>query len=56
MYFASNNRSQITFVYQPTVDTLDLKKYKSTDYIPIWKSKRVYTFKRKPLCIDFLFR
>ena len=54
MYFTSNNRSQITFVYQPTLDTLDLKKDKGTDYIFSWKSKGVYTSKLKPLFTDFL--
>ena len=27
MYFTSNDGSQTTFVYQPTLDTLELKKY-----------------------------
>ena len=37
MYFASNDGSQNTFVYQPTLDTLELKKDKSIDYISSWK-------------------
>ena len=28
LYFTSNEGSQITFVYQPTLDTLELKKAK----------------------------
>ena len=30
------------FVYQPTLDTLDLKKDKGTDYVLSWRSKGVY--------------
>ena len=37
MYFASNDGSQNTFVYQPTLDTLKLKKEKGTDYVLSWK-------------------
>ena len=33
MYFTSNDGSQNTFVYQPTLDTLKLKKYKGTDFV-----------------------
>ena len=33
IYFTSNNGSQNTFVYQPTLDALELKKYKGTDYV-----------------------
>ena len=32
MYFTSNDGSQNTF-YQPTLDTLALKKDKGTDYV-----------------------
>ena len=42
MYFASNDGSQNTFVYQPTLDTLELKKDKGTDYVLTWKSNGVY--------------
>ena len=31
MYFTSNDGSQNTFVYQPTLDTLEFKKDKGTD-------------------------
>ena len=31
IYFTSNDGSQNTFVYQPTLNTLELKKDKSTD-------------------------
>ena len=41
-FFARNDGSQNTFVYQPTLDTLELKKDKGTDYVLIWKSERVY--------------
>ena len=33
IYFASNDRSQNTFVYQQTVDTSELKKDKGNDYV-----------------------
>ena len=33
IYFTSNDGSQNTFVYQPTLDTLGLKKDKGTDYV-----------------------
>ena len=32
IYFTCNDRSQNTFVYQPTLDALELKKEKCTDY------------------------
>ena len=41
------------FVYQPTFDTLDLKKDRDTDYLLSWKSKGVYTSKFKPLYTAF---
>ena len=54
MYFASNDRSQNTFVYQPTLDTLQLKKDQGTDYVLSWKSNRVYNSKFKPLYTNIL--
>ena len=33
IYFISNDGSQNMFVYQPTLDTLELKKDKGTDYV-----------------------
>ena len=53
-YFASNDGSQNTFVYQPTLDTLELKKDKGTDYVLSWKSKGVYNSKLKPFHTAFL--
>ena len=44
-----------TFVYEPTLDTLELKKDKGTDYILSLKSNGVYNSKLKPLYTDFLF-
>ena len=38
-----------TFVYQPTLDALELKKDKGTDYVLSWKSKQIFNFKHKPL-------
>ena len=42
MYFTSNDGSQNKFVYQPTLDTFELKKDKRNDYVLIWKSNGVY--------------
>ena len=33
MYFTVNDGSQNTFVYQPTLDTLELKKDEGTGYV-----------------------
>ena len=49
MYFMSNDGCGNMFVYQPTVDTLELKKCKGTDYVISWKSKGVYNSQLKPL-------
>ena len=54
IYFTSNDGSQITFVYQPTLDTLELKKGEGTDYVVSWKSKAVFNSKLKPLYTSFL--
>ena len=43
-----------TFVYQPTLDALELKKDKGTDYVLSWKSKQIFNFKHKPLYTAFL--
>ena len=42
------------FVYQPTLDTLELKKDKGTYYILSWKSNGVYNSKLKPLYTAFV--
>ena len=55
IYFTSNDWSQNTFVYQPTVDTLELKKDKSTDCVLGWKSKGVFNSKRKPLYTSLFY-
>ena len=47
LYFASNAGSQTMFFYQPTLDTLELKKVKGTDYLLSWKLKGVYNSKLK---------
>ena len=54
VYLASNDGSQNTFVYQPIIDTLEIKKDKGTDYVLSWKSKGLYTSKLKPLYTAFL--
>ena len=43
-----------TFVYQPTLDALVLRKDKGADYVLSWKSKGVYNSKLKPLYPAFL--
>ena len=42
------------FVYQSTLDTLEIKKYKYADYILRWNSKGVWTSTLKPLYTAFL--
>ena len=37
MYFTSNDGSQKAFVYQPTLDMLELKNDKETNYVLSWK-------------------
>ena len=54
MYFKSNDGSQNTFIYHPSLQTLELKKDKGTDYILSWKSNRVYNSKLKSLYTAFL--
>ena len=60
MYFTSNDGSQNTFFYQPTLDTLEIiiiiKKNKVIDYVLCWKSNGVFNFKLKPLYAAFLHR
>ena len=41
-------------MYQPTLDVLELKKGKCTDYVLSWKSKGVFNSKFKPICTAFL--
>ena len=49
MYFTNNDGSQNMFVYLPTLNTLECKKGKSTDYVLSWESKMIYFFKLTPL-------
>ena len=49
MYFTSEDGSQNMYVYQLSLDTLELKKDKGTDYGLSWKSKGLFTSKPKPL-------
>ena len=53
MYFTSDG-SQNTFVYQPILDTFELKKDKGTDYVLCQKSNGVFNSKLKPLYTAFL--
>ena len=43
------------FVYQPTLDTLELKKDKGTEYVLGWKLKGVFNSKLKPSYTAFLY-
>ena len=43
-----------TFVYQPTLKALEIKKEKGTDYVHSWKPKGVYNSKLKSLYAAFL--
>ena len=54
IYFTSNDGSQNTFVQQPTLDTLELEKDNSIDYVLSWKSSGIYNSKLKPLYTAFL--
>ena len=54
MYFPNNDGSQKTFLYQPTLNTLELQKDKGTGYIPSCKSKEVYNSKLESLYTAFL--
>ena len=54
IYFTSNDGSQNTIVYQPTLDALELKKDNGTDYVLSWKSKGVFNSKLTPLYTAFL--
>ena len=56
IYFTSNDGSQNTLVYQPTLDILELKKDKGTDYVLSWKSKGVFNSKLKSLYTAFLHK
>ena len=42
------------FIYQPSLDTSELKEDKGTDYILSQKSKGVFSSKLKPLYTAFL--
>ena len=42
------------FVYQSTLNTLELKKDNGNNYILCWKSNGVYTSRLKPLYTAFL--
>ena len=53
-YFTSNDRSQNTFVYQPTLDTLEFKK--GTGYVFRWKSNGVCNSKLRSFYTAFLNR
>ena len=54
MYFTSNDGSQNTFVYQPTLGALKQKKDKGTDFALSCKSNGIYNSTLKPLHTAFL--
>ena len=54
MYFTSIDESQNTFVYQPKLATLELKKDEYTDNVLSSKSNGVYNSELKPLYTAFL--
>ena len=54
IYFTSNDGSQNTFIYQTTLDALELKKDKGIDYALNSKSKGVFNSKFKLLYTAFL--
>ena len=54
IYFISNDGSQNTFLYQPILDTLELKKDKGNDFVLRWKSKGIFNSKLKLLYTAFL--
>ena len=47
MYYTTKDESQNMFIYQSTLDTLELKKDKGADYVLSYKSKGVYNSKLK---------
>ena len=47
--FTSNDEFRNKFVYQPILDSLELRKDKGTEYIVSRKSKRLYNSKLKLL-------
>ena len=55
IYFTSNNGSQNTFAYHPTLDASELKKDEGTNDVLSWKLKGVYKSKLKPLYPAFLY-
>ena len=54
IYFTSNDRLQNMFDYQPTLDTLELRKEADNDYVISLKSKGVFNSKLK-LLFSLLF-
>ena len=54
MYFTSNDGYRNMFVFEPTLDLLESKKDKGTDYILSWKSKGIYNSKLKSLYTAYL--
>ena len=54
MYFTSDDGSQNMFFLSTIIWYVRVKKDKGTDYVLSWKSKGVFTSKRKPLFNSFL--
>ena len=53
-FFFGNDGSQKLFVYQPTLDTLELKEDKGTDYFTGFRLKAFFKFNFLPLHSAFL--
>ena len=53
-FFLGVDGFQNMFAYQPTRNTLELKKDKGTDYFLIWELKGAYTSKLRTLHTTFL--
>ena len=56
LYFTSNDESQNLSFYQPTLDTLELKKDKVIDYVLSSKSDGVNNSKSKPIYTAILHK
>ena len=54
IYFTSNDASQNAFVYQPTLDTLELKKTKVLIMLLLGNQMEVYNSNFNPLYTAFL--
>ena len=54
MYFTSNDESENKYFYQSTLDTLELKNDKGTDYVLSWKLNGPFNSRLKTFYTAFL--